>query len=346
MGAQWRHGLQLAFIITAALLVDASSTFAIPILTPHPHRNPGTIDQDTTWINPTDPPERIPDPDPDDPDHKMHQHRDRDPLTGGNGKYIGQDVWDNREYRRGDLQPEFGHGYMDIPARYLLDGLVPADARTDFDSAVDQWETAVNGNEINVNGVPITISINFDPVTSGAHEIDVFWRDIGAEDSFATAFWDRAATDFTFDSDPTIRFTDPGNMIRLPGAAACTPTIQLPSAWYFGGVGAPPNVTDNYDICNADGSFTASTFTFAAYDFYTIALHEIGHSWGLAHFGTGIMRTDISSFVMRAPDGGSIDGVKDLYAIPSVPEPSSLVLCFSAAVLEALRRRKRAARAR
>jgi hypothetical protein len=62
------------------------------------------------------------------------------------------------------------------------------------------------------------------------------------------------------------------------------------------------------------------------YDFYTIALHEIGHAFGLKHFGTGIMRTDISSFVMRDPDAGSIDGLKDLYAITVIPEPSTAIL--------------------
>jgi hypothetical protein len=256
----------------------------------------------------------------------LHQHRDTDALTGDNGKYIGYSAWDNRDYR---LRGQFGHGYMAEAARYLYQADFPDLGRTDFNSAVNLWETLVNGKGVNTNGVPINISLNFDPVKTGAHEIDVFWRDIGAADSFALAFWDPAATDFTFDSDPTTRVSAPDDyLIRLNGSADPWDTFSRVSRpWYYGGSGSPPDVTRNFDlleIATGDVFLNATTSTFAAYDFYTIALHEIGHAWGLDHFGTGLMREDIATFVMRTPDAGSIDGAKDLYAI-AVPEPLTLV---------------------
>ena len=253
----------------------------------------------------------------------MHQHRDRDALTGGNGKYIGYAVWDDRFYRNGG---QLGHGYIDpnFSPRYLFETDVVAAARADFRNAVDEWEQLVNGVEMNVNGVPIRISVDYDEVATGGHEIDVLWNDIGAADGHATAFWDPGATDFTFDSDPSILLGIPGDMIRIAGSSDPFVTeIAHPNGWLFGGTGTPTSHTVAVD-CQIAGA-NCATFTFDDYDFYTIALHEIGHSWGLDHFGTGLMRADISSFVMRDPDAGSIDGVKDLYAIP-IPEPRMFVL--------------------
>jgi hypothetical protein len=311
-------------------------SWAIPSTVFHPHINPGTVDHDTTWINGTRPPEAVADPDPDSPNAKMHQHRDRDPLNADNGKYLGYSVWDDRNYRLGG---EFGHGYMNIAARYVFDAAFPVLARTDFDAGVVEWEEAVNALERNVNGVPIQMRIDFERVALGAHEIDVTWRDIGAADGFATAFWDPAATDFVFDSNPTLRLNS-RDLIRLPGAGPCGNFVRLDAAWHFGGIGAVPNVTRDYEVCNDDGTFDLLTYTFAAYDFYTIALHELGHAWGLDHFGTGLMRTDIAGFVMRDPDAGSIDGVKDLYAIP-VPAPASIwLLALGVALLATARCRR------
>lgn len=314
----------LAIINLGGFLVFSSSALAIPSLTPHPHSNPDTTNQDTTWINPTQPAEQIPDPDPDNPNQKMHQHRDRDSLTD-NDKYVGYAVWDDRKFRYADADndkindiQEFGHGFMEIPARYLYEADFPALARTDFDNAVKQWETLVNGNETNVNGVPIRISINFDFVISGEHEIDVLWNDINQiNNEFPVALWNAKTTDFLFDSNPTYTFEN-NKLIRLPGEKECRAKIQLTSGWDFGGVGTPSSITRNYEICNDDGTFTSEMTTFEAYDFYTIALHELGHAWGLNHFEApeSIMQKSISEFRIRKPDPGSIDGLKDLYAIP------------------------------
>lgn len=307
-------------VIAEAFLLLPSSVIAIPILTPHTHKNPNTVDQDTTWINPTLPIERIADPDPDQPDAKMHQHRDRDALTGGNNQYVARFVWDNDKYR---TAAEFGHGYQETPAYYSFVAAFPAAGRTDFDNAVIEWETKVNGKEKNVNGVPITILMDFESVTTGVHEMEVLWADIasGAE----SANWNPNTTDFTFDSNPTVRLTAaPGEMYRTVGGT-CGPFIDVPTAWHFGGTGDLPQVQANYEFCAPDGSFVPVQSQETTLDFYTYALHELGHAWGLEHFGSGIMRQDIGSIAfMRDPDAGSIDGMKDLYAIPtSCPTPRS-----------------------
>lgn len=322
------------FSLRGALLATvfcgfAGSAWAIPSLTPHPHDNPATVDKNTTWIKepPADP---VADPDPDAPNATMHQHRDRDALDNSNGhnKYLGYSVWDNRSYRTG---AHFGHGYIEptAQARYLFEADFPELGKTDFNNAVDEWEIKTNGNGTNVNGVGINISMLFEEVASGDHEIDVKWDDIGAADMFALAFWAPGATDFTFDSAPTRRLNaNAGENVRPDGGGACGLFIRFDWEWHFGGAGAPPNVSRDYDICqDTDGNgfidtFVDATFTRPAYDFYTIALHEIGHAFGLDHIGTGIMREDIAGFVIRDPDAGALDGTKDLYAIPRVPEPA------------------------
>jgi hypothetical protein len=312
---------------TGLLLALSGTSWGIPSYTNHLHG-----DKPTTWM----PPGSMTGP--------LHQHRDKDALTGGNGKYIGYSAWDNRDYR---LEGQFGHGYMAEAARYLYEADFPALSQTDFDSAVGLWETLVNGKEANTNGVPINISLNFDPVKAGAHEIDVIWRDIGAADDFALAFWDPATTDFTFDSDPTRRVPAPvGYLIRSNGSTDPWGTFsRVFCPWYYGGSGDPSDVTRNFDlleIATGDEFLNAYTRTFAAYDFYTISLHEIGHAWGLDHFGTDLMREDIAGFVMRTPDAGSLDGAKDLYAI-AVPEPLTLAGLLAAGLPLAgyIRKRRR-----
>lgn len=319
-----RHLLLGTAAAVAITIVWARPANAIPSLTPHPHDNPVLVDKNTTWIGPG--PEVVADPDPDNPDGRLHQHRDRDALTGG-GQYIAYSAWDDRNYRNGG---QFGHGYIALDPRYLFVDAFPALGRTDFDKAVVEWEKAVNGTQNNVNGVPIKISMGFDRVNNGAREIDVYWRDIGAADDFATAFWSPGDTDFTFDSNPSrLVGGEAGDLgVRPTGGGACVASMTVDSAWHFGGAGAAPDVTRDYERCLAGGTFLKVEITFPAYDFYTIALHELGHGFGLLHFGTGIMREDISAFIMRDPDGGSIDGLKDLYAIP-VPEPGSMLLLLS-----------------
>ncbi|RYG22626.1 matrixin family metalloprotease [bacterium] len=85
-----------------------------------------------------------------------------------------------------------------------------------------------------------------------------------------------------------------------------------------------------------DGAFGSE------FDFFTIALHEIGHALGLGH-------SDAAGSIMQPAYGGArrslsaddIAGIQAIYGTQAVPEPASLVaLTLGAGAF--LRRRKRA----
>ncbi|MFT3789271.1 MAG: matrixin family metalloprotease [Tepidisphaeraceae bacterium] len=300
----------------AIVLGLSGSASAIPSLTPHYDTGPAV-----TWSG-----------------GGMHQHRDTDNIDL-NAKYDGYSCWDNDQYRNGGA---WGHGFQELPARYKFDAAVPQAALQDFNGCVTTWETAINGNGINTNGVPYVTKIDFDQVNiNQAHQIDIFWTDIVTG---ATAFWDPGATDFTFDSNPSYTLTGgPGELIRLAGTlGAGVATITLPREWFFGGTGTPTNQSINLEVTDDGGAtWTPFTDTRPRYDFYTIALHELGHAWGLDHIGTAaagsLMAANISSAVIRTPDANAIDGLKDIYSI-AVPEPGTL--CAASVLLLVLRRRR------
>lgn len=78
------------------------------------------------------------------------------------------------------------------------------------------------------------------------------------------------------------------------------------------------------------------------YDFYTVALHEIGHALGLGH-------SDVTTSVMYSCYGGGrrtlhaddIAGMQTIYG--PVPEPATMVLAGAALLAGMRRRRTRAA---
>jgi hypothetical protein len=60
------------------------------------------------------------------------------------------------------------------------------------------------------------------------------------------------------------------------------------------------------------------------YDFFTVALHELGHSLGLGHSEvTGSVMEPVYAGSRRSLHPDDIAGIQALY---SVPEPSSLAL--------------------
>jgi hypothetical protein len=347
-----------AIILTWSLLGFSSPVLGIPSTVPHTHKNPGTTDRDTTWINPMLPIELVPDPDPDNPDAKAHQHRDRHPLNGqlipglggnvtntvttddnrtpfnrvddfGFGTYA---VWDDRNWRfdmaNNKSLSDYAHGFIQqgptTAVRYrFLDAFdndrnpatppqdrwltpIGMNMRKAVNNAYDAWETAVNGTQLNVNGVSVVRSIDFMEV------VRTFVWDISVLLTNGPPSFNASKLELSFP------FPGTGNVAEYD----FDDTVP---------VGPPPFGDD------LDGNGIADN----AHDFNTLALHETGHSLGLGHFGVNILtnlmndRPLLRNLNGPGIDAGSQDGARDLYTIPlpvSAPEPSTLLLLGSALV--------------
>lgn len=334
---------QCVMFLGISLLGVSLPALGIPIVTPHSHNNPVITDGDTTWL--TNPSEMADDPDPDNPNTMQHQHRDRHPLDGkllaggdvtktvdvGGGLGFGTyAVWDNRDWRfdrvKGESLDQYAHGFIEqgsnTAVRYrFLDNMDPrlgnrwfttttgTNMRNVINNAYSAWEAAVNGTQLNVNGVPVVRSVDFMPVASDERaEISIFLSDGGPafEPSILRMLF-QFRNDYDFDD-------------TLP-------------------VGPPPFGND------ADGNGIGDN----RLDFNFIALHETGHSLGLGHFGRNPLINLMIETTVRIDfnvngagiDAGSQDGARDLYSIP-IPEPSPLILCLTGrAVLAAMMKRKK-----
>jgi len=205
----------LAGIAGGVVLIGGRSALAIPSLTPHVHDN-----QATTWKPPGSP-------------TTEHQHRDTHPLkkdqpidvvaaTGTDPAYgfLAARVWDNRsqryDYTNDTELTDFAHGYIAAGnnVRYkFIHGSDAGDWNTDSDAmamkvvinkAFTTWMNAVNGNEMNSNGVPINIRIGFEEVAADqTAEVKITLGDVTGSDigvyypkaqelswTYQASFWD------------------------------------------------------------------------------------------------------------------------------------------------------------
>ena len=318
--------------LAAMILLSDSIAEAIPTLNPHSHILVGFEDPAGGGAG------------------ANHHHWDpRFPLYPGNGvandetpnsplESIGKpfenisfdaySAWDQRGnqalYRNGDDAMDFGHGFIRQAVPYLFEGGaggVPAAARADFNGAIARWEldaAALFSVDPFGTGTGREFGMNFG---FGAAE-DVNFNGVldGAEDVNGNGLLDG--------------FTVTWSAAALPFRAAWLPERQelmfdSTDSWFFGGAGAIP---------------------LGQTDFFTVALHEVGHMIGLNHINTGragsIMSADLDTVAtpgvagmmgLRQPDVGALFGTLALYTQPvavPVPAPSSLILfAFGSAVL-------------
>jgi hypothetical protein len=348
---------QPAIILTVSLLGFSSPVFGIPSTFPHTHKNPATTDRDTTWINGTAPPERVPDPDPDNPDAKAHQHRDRHPLNGqllaggdvtntvtthnggtpanrmddfGFGTYA---VWDDRNWRfdmaNDRSLPGYAHGYIqqgpNTAVRYRFLDAFDHD-RNPATAPQDRWLTPIGMNMRNaVNNAYDAWEAAVNGTQVNLNRVDVI-RSIDFMEVVRSFTWEISVL---LTGGPEFR----ANRLDL---LFPFPTAGNGIVYDFDDTvpGGPPPLSD------ADGNGIADN----ALDFNYLALHETGHTLGLGHFGTNILTNLMGGAAagrlernVNGPgiDVGSQDGARDLYTIPlpvSAPEPSTLLLLGSALV--------------
>jgi hypothetical protein len=341
-------GRHWASVVALAAVVGLSSLCArvrgdVINNPPHPH-NPSPV---TTWAH-----DILPNGDPD-PSHR-HQHRTaHDPMAGvhvygtGTGAEAykantpGQ-VWVGRVLtvqggtHGGNNEAEHGHQGHEIDfGRFHVH---PAIAGGDISQAeADAW----NAN-INVMAAFAAQAWNVAGTASGAHN----WPSTDADIDDDTVFdpngvpW-HSSVDWRQASDGAHEL----HIVYGEAGGARLANTFIPAA---GGPGTFPggHWTEEEIIMDDDQPWSYTTPTATEYDFATILLHEWGHVVGLDHFGAGnlsyIMRPNFNFGEMtRTIDPDAVHGVRDLYAIPVVPEPSSVAVLGTIGFF--CRRRRRSA---
>ena len=307
-----KHIVALGFVIS---LIFVSNASAIPSRDLHPH-GPGSV----TWS-------QLPIP-PNNPDTTNHQHNSNLDIRGNNGLYDGYAVWDSerpfdgpRDMWRypagsgnspalGVEDRTFGHGF-------IADDFISA---IEYDFVGVGWD---NGNETLVNRA-------FE-----AWETEAKTRPNGSVVGEGGALVRRPGTrvGINFDEDPL--FTAVNFEIRWANLG----DAGLSAQWFPDDSPSDPAMFDLELVFNSGALFNnvgANTGWLSdpdpgEWDFYSVALHEVGHVLGLHHVdvggGTNLMASGASSFGIgdkhRFIDTSDLQGAIDLY---SVPEPSTLAL--------------------
>jgi hypothetical protein len=273
-----------------------------------------------------------------------------------------EDTPDSNTDGRNALLDKFAHGYIHSahPVLYEFEENVPNPARPLLAEAFANWDAAAKAQSAGKQsggGKPLDTSIKFKE--AAANQASQFY--FRFSDSFqgarnAYAEWivsdDRVALGGGVATKSSMVFTtNPSNFVRAPqgvtlktaGTLVSSNTFSKSVGWSFDKTPDPIEVDlqyvkDGQTFESLPGEkLTTNALTqidaadkilFYQMDFFTIALHEMGHVLGLQHPGDtsdNIMRPNIEyqaswNAKLHTIDADSAYGAALLYSIP-VPEP-------------------------